>query len=498
MHRLIWLTALSMVGALAMAAAPGRALANNCADLRNNIMSMDAQSDALPGYLSMRVQLASVYNRLCGSSPAQRTEYWYTIDGKQIGPVGAGDRPANAAYAATEEIGAKCAGTTNPSMCALALGAFANCKAPSPDIKEACSVLGGYGDPGDTVAATGGDPLPDAKLTIGGKTYDVPNACANALAQAADGARTTQVIRTCPDDLLAALGHAEGKDASADPTAFLSALGPLLQRGFNPPGTPPKGGFDAAFCAQMQRNADVCKQRENNMGPVGQQATGTTGQTGAFDDCSRLYSRFAGMCRMNVNQRPQIAAASAPKGASPPAAKPTAPQPQQQATAQPPTPAPPLCPGGMKPTKDGYCIGAGQNYCSGGMVCGDGMECYPGGRCFWASHCFPNEKHAGQGYCIPISDTECGEGNSCPPGTYCVSPGVCHGDPAAFSGPDCGSGRPSATGDVCGPNGTNYNPRQLKVCGTTLCNVMAECGPNNTCVSPYRQTKAVHQGSVSR
>jgi hypothetical protein len=318
-------------------AAPSSPSAGNCADLRNDIAAMDAQSNAMPGYLGMRVQLASLYNKLCGASPAQRAEYWYTSDGRQLGPVGAGSRPPNAAYAATQDIGQRCAGTANPSMCALAAGAVGNCKSPPSDLSSACAVAGGYGDPSDTVAATGGEPLPDARLTIGGRSYDVPNACAQALAQAGDGGRTFNVIKTCPDDLLAALGHAEGKDAGVDPTAFLNGLGPLLNKGFAPPGAAPKGGFAPAFCSQMQNNAQVCKQRQDNMVsciPTGnaqqpcvrQDNTNMSGQAGAFGDCYQLYSRFAGMCRMNVNLRPQIASASLPKP-PPPAPKP-APPPQ--------------------------------------------------------------------------------------------------------------------------------------------------------------------------
>jgi hypothetical protein len=478
--------------AFALALMPGQGRADNCADLRGNIVEMDAQSNALPGYLGMRVQLASVYNRLCGSSPVQRTENWYTIDGKQLGPVGSGDRPANAAYAATDEIGKRCAGTTNPSMCALALGAFANCKAPAPDIKEACSVPGGYGDPADTVAATGGDPLPDARLIIGGKTYDVPNACAQALAQAGDGGRTTQVVRSCPDDLLAALGQAEGKDANVDPTGFLSGLGPLLQRGFNPPGASPKGGFDAAFCAQMQHNADVCKQRENNMGPVGQQVTGTTGQTGAFDDCSRLYGRFAGMCRMNVNQRPQIAKASLPRSAAPPPAA-AAPKPTTATSAPPPAPAKPACPAGTTANEDGYCLGAGQKYCGGGMTCSDGMRCGKAGHCITANGCdsgYVNINH----FCIPAGDVPCDGGRySCPAGESCNGHGGCHGGNYS-GGPMCANGNRTRAGWVCLPSGTSYDPSRFKMCGSTLCSIADDCG-DNECLGSVHQTAVPRQGA---
>jgi hypothetical protein len=330
MLRMLFGSALAV--GIAAAAGPGAAQAGNCNDLRDNIAAMDTQSNTMPGYLGMRVQLASIYNRLCGSSPAQRSEYWYTMDGKQLGLVSAG-RPPGAAYSATAEIGVQCAGSANPSMCALAAGAYGNCQAPSsPDLTEACKVPGGYGDPADTVASTGGDPLPPARLTVGGRTYELSDICARSLARAGDGGRSAGALKYCSDDLLDALASLEGIDRNADPTAFLRGLTPVVQKGFAPPGTSPMGGFDAALCAQAERNAQICKQRQNNMGPIGQAGEGTSGQAGAFNDCYLLYNRFAGMCRMNVNQRPQVAAASAPKAVppakpAPPAPKPTAAKP---------------------------------------------------------------------------------------------------------------------------------------------------------------------------
>jgi hypothetical protein len=287
---------------------------------------------------------------------------------------------------------------------------------------------------------------------------------------------------------LAALGQADGKDANTDPTGFLSALGPLLQRGFVPPGTSPKGGFDEAFCTEMQHNADECKRRENRMGPVGQQITGTTGQTGAFDDCSRLYSRFAGMCRMNVNQRPQIAKASLPKSASPPAAKPTT-----AATAPPPAPPKPACPAGTTPTKDGYCISAGQNYCGGGMACSSGMNCLSGGRCMYANGCFPGDIDIGD-KCIPSGSVQCSPTTYCNPGEYCIDANTCGGGPPP-TGPICGHGKRANAGFAYNPyTGGSYNPQRYKLCGTKLCDVRSECG-NNTCVSPYHQTAVPRQGA---
>jgi hypothetical protein len=212
-------------------------------------------------------------------------------------------------------------------------------------------VPGGYGDPSDTVAATGGAPLPDAQLTVGGRTYDVSDSCAQTLARIGDGNTANAQFGACSGALLDALAQAAG--ATRD--ALAGALGPVLQRGFAPAGSAPKGGFSSAACAQMENNAQICKTRRDNMATCVPSAGDPTkcasvdnsaaaeGQSGAFNDCYKLYSRFAGMCRMNVNQRPQIVAASLPK----PAPKPAPPQPPKpnpnapQASSAPPKPEPP-------------------------------------------------------------------------------------------------------------------------------------------------------------
>src|SRR5262245_22270616 len=86
--------------ALLIIALPSRhALADDasCADFRAKIVAMDGTSRQLPGYLQLRAQLAALYSKLCSSpSPASADEFWYSIDGKRLGPAANG-RPDNAA-----------------------------------------------------------------------------------------------------------------------------------------------------------------------------------------------------------------------------------------------------------------------------------------------------------------------------------------------------------------------------------------------------------------
>src|SRR5947207_2384979 len=130
--RALWAIAVLSIAGLALRSGPVWADDASCQDFRAKIVDMDAKSSRLPGYLQLRAELSSLYGKLCStSSPAQAQEYWYSLDGKKLGPAG-GQRPDKAAYAATEEIGKACATSTNPSMCALVRGAFSMCASP-PD-----------------------------------------------------------------------------------------------------------------------------------------------------------------------------------------------------------------------------------------------------------------------------------------------------------------------------------------------------------------------------
>jgi hypothetical protein len=59
----------------------------------------------------------------------------------------------------------------------------------------------------------------------------------------------------------------------------------------------------------------------------------------------------------------------------------------------------------------------------------------------------------------------------------------------------CGGHHPMIPGYICTPDGRrSYDPTHSKMCGTTVCNILAECG-DNACLSPYRQTAAFREGS---
>src|SRR5204863_9166113 len=140
---------------------------------RADIVRLDATSSQRPGYFALRAQLDALYGRLCSVATPQRgQEFWYDIEGNNLGAAD-GARPATGAFTATAEIGRQGASTPNPSMCALLRGAFAMCAAPpDPETKKGCSVLGAYptaNDPGPTDQTP--PPLPPVKVTLGGQAF---------------------------------------------------------------------------------------------------------------------------------------------------------------------------------------------------------------------------------------------------------------------------------------------------------------------------------------
>ena len=172
----------------ALVALPLNSALANCDQLRADIANMDAKSSRQPGYLELRAQLGSLYGKLCSSTtPGRAAEFWYDLDGNNLGPAG-GARPAKAAYTATAEIGRACASSGNPGMCALARGAFAMCASPpDADTKATCNVLGAYPTTGDDPAppAQAPPPLPPVSVTLGGRSFALEPDCLNVLANVA-------------------------------------------------------------------------------------------------------------------------------------------------------------------------------------------------------------------------------------------------------------------------------------------------------------------------
>ena len=336
---------------------------SNCAKLRADIIDMDARSSTLPGYLDLRATLGGLYARLCDRPTGDAAaEFWYDLDGHKLGSATAG-RPPGAVFTATEAVARACAGADNPSMCAMLRGSTGMCPdAPDPETRKACVSLLAYPT---SIEAEGAPPLPPISVVLAGKPYQVAAECADTLANLAtspdiqgDSLRNRlrrelmldQIRGSCPQ-FLAALEGRLGANAESNPDAFWPALKRLVEAGFGPPGAAGAAPAQTAYrdpgfqrmCTQAKANRDVCEQRQRNMGPVGANRHGRSGQAGAFGDCAALYGAVANMCTQTE------ARAIAPPPAKQPAAQlavqkvppPTAPaKPADATTASRPPPAP--------------------------------------------------------------------------------------------------------------------------------------------------------------
>lgn len=469
---------------------PSVAMATPCEDLVKSVLKMDAESVKPPGYFAMRRSLFTRGGAFCLDHRVPASEYWFDINGAPTGIRGDQPRPANAAYSTTPEIAAACARTNpgNPSTCAMEMRVANACLHPQDnDQRSLCVIV--FGASGSPSGTTGFKGLPDQVVALDGRDYTVPAPCADILEQLVDNPGSapspnaaTRMKADCPD-FLAALERRIGTSTQQNATAFWAALDDLVISNFPPRGAPPVSAAGIAadpnfrrMCDQAAKFENQCRVNQGKMGAVGTTSTSTDLQAGDFNDCANVYGGVLKMCG-----RTTAAAATSPKVASVPAPK--------------PTPPPPACPAGTKPTSDGYCISANQNYCGGGMMCGNGMDCLNGGRCFHANGCYPDQTKVGN-KCFAAGKVYCSNGTYCEPGGSCNPAGGCTYPPGtepSFTGPSCG-GLPSPTGSLCGPGGRYYNPMTSKLCGTKVCNIHDECG-NNECLSPYRQTQAVRQGS---
>jgi hypothetical protein len=291
---------------------------SNCSKLRADIIDMDARSSTLPGYLDLRATLGGLYARLCDRPTAERApEFWYDLDGHRLGPATTG-RPPGGAFIATEAVARACATAGNPSLCAMLRGSTGMCPdAPDPETRKACVALAGYPT---SIEAEGAPPLPPITIVLAGKPYQVAAECADTLANLAtspdvqgDSLRARlkrelmldQIRSSCPQ-FLSALEGRLGANAESNPEAFWSALKRLVEAGFGLPGAASAAPSQTAYrdpglqkmCAQAKANRDICEQRQHNMGPVGQNTHGRSGQAGAFGDCAALYSAVANMCTL--------------------------------------------------------------------------------------------------------------------------------------------------------------------------------------------------------
>ncbi|MFI5030394.1 MAG: hypothetical protein ACHQPH_06800 [Reyranellales bacterium] len=259
-----------------------------CAQFRQNIIDMENTSVRPPGWAKFDGQLRMAYVKQCLLSPTRKVpdEYWFRADGTPLGiradysppgwdPSLPAWRPDGGAFIATPEIGAACAQTPNPSVCAMAKGIEADCRTPgdTQERNQCAAILNG-----DTPNLPPGEPLPAMSDWFGPARPGAPQ-----------------------------MSNAQ---VWADP------------------------GFQR-MCTEANANNNTCRQRQLNMRSIGTGNTGSTSQAGAFLECQQIYSAVLNMCHSTqlaagVPDKP-IPASPPPKPAPPQQAK-AAPQPPPKST----------------------------------------------------------------------------------------------------------------------------------------------------------------------
>src|SRR5882757_1553773 len=139
------LAAALLVAGLALAPRPAQAeVSPSCIDFRRTIGEMEARSVRPPQWLTLDFYLRRLYQRDCIDHPGyvRPPQYWYRTDGGATGvALGAAERPRDGAYATTQEHAKLCAGSGNPSVCALMLDAEAGKDRETYDAADALQPL---------------------------------------------------------------------------------------------------------------------------------------------------------------------------------------------------------------------------------------------------------------------------------------------------------------------------------------------------------------------
>lgn len=277
-------------------------VSKSCSDLRAQIANMEKQ---VPSGAALSVDLAirKIYVNDClkhpsdGATPGSAaSDPWFNANGDPAsGPPPQGD----GAYQTTPEIASYCRGSSDPQLCALML-----------NLGEG-EMLAAGGDPQDPAdwekperVIDPADELPPLRISAGGQTYAIDDACLGGLAgilfsspgKAGLAKNLAMNIPTpkCASELsavtsaLPALQDAIAQwraAAQRDPTAPIGANGKALQPGFR------------EMCRQAFNNQNTCQKRQVDMRSVGTDAgLGTIGQAGAFGDCASLYGSVVAMC----------------------------------------------------------------------------------------------------------------------------------------------------------------------------------------------------------
>lgn len=345
----------------------------SCKEFRDNIVKMEKESIRPPGWFSLNNYLRTLYDKDCIEHPTRKrpVEYWYREDGTSTDVLSTQDRPADAAYATTKEIGDAClraAGpmtpgaqgkmiraNLDPSICALDGGAVAACTNPIDDQERVhCSMI--LGSAAKVAAIPKGEGLGPIAVGLEGGPWILDQECQSALSGFGSdlafddsGAKNRSgwlaTMRAHCPDFLEAIEKRAGVKAG-DAARFWPAFGELLLHGFATPQTiqdqkkRAAGGFitkDPNFqrmCKQADDNRQECRARQARMGSVNGSTDGTGGQAGKFQECATLYEQVYAMCRSSERQSGRVEKAAAAKAPPPPAPQPK-PQPQAQPQPQP-------------------------------------------------------------------------------------------------------------------------------------------------------------------
>jgi|GEM_PF-4940348 len=320
----------------------GPGFAQSCAAMRASLVEMDRTSVKPPGYGALRELLLA--QALACRDVAPRT-------------------PGNAEAA--------CASVPMPrrDWCVLEAQVAESCRTPQPESQRVCHMLFG-----DGYANAAGQqtvlPIPPTQIALDGRTYSVAPECAHILfresgtdlphagLRADMRSKSLVTMRELCPDLLAALEQRTGNNAANDAARFWAALNNLVLSNFAARNAAPvnvasinaRPGF-RQMCETARANENTCRTRQGNMGEVGRNSRGVSGQAGAFGECAALYGSLAGMCS-NTEQvaaratqppakpptpqpapAPPVAAAPPPAATSAQSAPPPSPQALRQATA---------------------------------------------------------------------------------------------------------------------------------------------------------------------
>ena len=410
MRAVLW-GALAFSAISVMSVGEAKADQQSCAQFRDDIIRMESESVRPPGWFALDLHLRALYQQDCIANPTRQApaEYWYTAEGKSTGvmahdpvvydrdaakrkyPDGPPDRPADAAYATTPEINARClSATTEPSLCVMIENLRAACANPvDTQDRNQCRFI--LGENQKSSPPPPGEALPGFGVALDGGPFELTANCSALLGRLSgdpllDGVSSLErghwqliLQKECPK-FLDALKRRTGLDPDKDPGKFWPAVGELTFNGFAPPGTPSQTPASVnadpgwqKMCKDAETHQNTCLKRLNEMPTAtdpnfsSAPAASTTGpgsptadnppeppvtptqannrygvtQSGAFAQCAALYGQVLNMCKATENVAKKTAARLPPpvpaKSTPPPAtAKPLPPPAPANSQSRPP------------------------------------------------------------------------------------------------------------------------------------------------------------------